>query len=121
MYIGKNQISKEEKEPALKGYAKVSFKDKEIEPRVYAECVMDKLRTTEPMDDTFIREQICTPAAEDINLVMLKYNIKVVDFQYLMQLVQQSLQHNGEKADAIKWGIDNKQRSLLDIHKALTE
>ena len=119
MYIGSNEIFKEEKDIPMKNYVKVSFKDKKTEPQVYAECVMDRLKTEEPMDDTFIREQICTPAAEDINLVMLKYNIKVLDFQHLITLVEESLKHNAKNANKIKWGIEEKQIKILDIHQVL--
>ena len=126
MYIGIYEISKEEKD--TKGFTKVFFKaiekdgEKiEVKDKTFADCLLGKLKTTEPTDASFVRTEVCTPAAEEINLIMLKYNIKISDFQHLVTLVQTSLQHNAVKADEVKWGISNDERTMLDIHKALTE
>jgi len=124
MYIGPNEILKETKD--VEGYTKISFKPvegdgekKEVIPQIFANGLLGVLKTKEPTDLNFVREQRCTPAAEEIIGVFLKHNIKLEEFQYLIGLVQASFNHNAGQAEEKLWGTPNEERTCLDIDKVL--
>lgn len=125
MYIGTDQILKEEKD--IEGYTKISFKpikkdgEKiEIEPQVFSDAILDELKTKEPMDLNYIRKVRCTPAVKEILVVLLKYNVQLKDeIEFILQKIASSLDNNYKHADEKVWGTSEFDRTMLDIHKII--
>lgn len=127
MYIGTEEILKEEKD--IEGYTKVSFKpikkdgEKiEIEPKVFSDVILNELKTKEPMDANYVRKIRCTPAVKEILAILLKYNVQLKDeIEVVLKKVASSLDNNYKHADEKVWGINEFDRTMLDIHKIIVK
>jgi len=125
MYIGENQILKEEKD--IEGFTKVSFKTIEkdgekidVESQVFSDLILDELKTKEPMDLNYIRKVRCTPPVKEILAILLKYNIGLKDeIEVVLKQVASSLDNNYLHADRKMWGKTEFDRTMLDVHKII--
>jgi len=125
MYIGTNEISKEEKD--IDGFTRIFFKsiekdgeNIEPEPQVFSDLILDELKTKEPMDLNYIRKIRCTPAVKEILEVLLRYNVQLKDeIEVVLQKVASSLDNNYKHADEKVWGINEFNRTMLDVHKVI--
>lgn len=124
MYIGFYEIKKEAKDKH--GYTKIYFKSiekegvkKDINPEIFADSVLKIVKTREPTDFNFVRNERCQLITKDILAVFLKYNIKISEIEYMVSLLQTSLQDSVDHADEKLWKVDSFNRTIMDVHNIL--
>ena len=119
MYIGVYEIVKETED---NGYTTVSYKPQgkdEVPDEVFFNEVLDKVKTKKPTDFNFIRDERCRMVEEKILEVLLKYNVKTSEIDYVSKLLVTSLQNSIDRADNKLWGNESHNRTLRHIEEVL--
>ena len=93
----------------------------DVPPMLFSSAIKDNLITEEPMDLTFIRSQIATPAVAEMLATLVKYAVSLEDMQFVVKTLNDSLGHSIKEADKNKWGNYEQQRTIAEIHLYLME
>lgn len=95
----------------------VTFKDGTSERMT--KKMLELSRTRESTDLTTLWDRQLGAVTQDILQVMLDWNIKLGQLDYLFNLLKSSLEHNNEKAGNILWGKATAERSMVDVDEVL--
>lgn len=113
-YIGPSEIqSVEDIELSGKKFKKVTYKEGGVEvlsDMMFNEIVKD---TSTSFED--LRNNRLYPVVNGILRVLLDWNIKVFELDYLLALTKTSVQMNEEAADEYLWKTDKFNKTMIDI------
>lgn len=83
---------------------------------------IELLKTEEPSNSTEVRKKKYQPALIEILQVLHKYNAKIVDLWYILDMIQLScMQNNNLAISKVFWVNDKDDITLEHIHKVLTQ
>jgi len=75
--------------------------------------------TKKPMDLTALWDKQLGAVTKDILQVLLDWDIKMEQLDYLFNLVKSSLEYNNKKAHEVLWGKELGKRTMSDVDKVL--
>lgn len=81
---------------------------------VYNACVTD-----EKSDLTSVRHKRISLVAADIMPILLKRNIYIADFEYLVAILTQTVNDSLQRAGNKLWGKEELDRTIGDVEKVL--
>lgn len=118
-YIGARKVREIEDIEEKDGFVVVTFDDgqkEELTKKMAIACL-----TPDPKDPSELREHYTKFIVQDILTILLAYDIKNIDFDYIQQVTKFSFEGWQEMAIAAKFGKDFKFVSMSQIQKALDE
>jgi len=83
------------------------------------EVMLSKIVTEKPLDATALRDARVKVVAGQVLDILTEYDIYLSEVEYLVSVLQNSLDISYLKAEEILW--KTKHKSLLDIHRVLGE
>ena len=86
----------------------------ELDIDIYNVSVTDK-----KSDLTALRHKRVTLIVADILVLLLKRNIKLSEFEYMVALLNQSINDSLQKSNQILWGNSEQDRTMEDVDKVL--
>lgn len=113
-YYGDKLIKSEKKE---KDSMILTLDDKTIEGislKMYKYAISKK-----KIDPSALRELRIQPVVKEVLKLLLEWDIKVTEFDYLMSLITTSLNENMKTANDRLWGNETINRKLSDVDKVL--
>jgi hypothetical protein len=123
-YYGPSEVEKTE--PVLpEGLVRIWLKDEGDEKKsiVISEKMVESVLTDEPTDLTALRDNRIKPVAKAIMQLMLDWNLRVDEIDYLFALVNASFNQNLMAANGMLWGkqADNSidERTTSDVDQVL--
>lgn len=127
MYIGKQEITKEES--LDNGLVKVTLKSDELdkletetEEVIYREDILKKLKTKEPNEDeTELRFDRCEPVIEQLLLVLLNNNVRLHDLTHIFTSVEGSIKQAQLKHERKHYGNNEYKRTIQQFSKEMYE
>lgn len=118
-YIGARKVREIEDIAEKEGFVTVTFEDgtkEELTKKMATACL-----TSEPKDASELREHYTKFIVQDILNILLAYDIKNIDFDFIQQMTKFSFEGWQEMAIAAKFGKDFKFVSMSQIQKALDD
>lgn len=116
MFIGEKEI--EGQIPSGDKNVFVTYKDGSSE--IITKLMYDASITEEPLDPSALRDHQMKPIIIGIISLLLEYDVKASDVQYITALVITSLQEWEVEADKKLWnGVGKRQIKISDIDKVL--
>ena len=113
MYIGAKEIESID-------WSVVQYKDGTSE--MLSEATIPLIQTEELSNSTEVRKKKYQPALIEILQVLHKYNAKIVDLWYILDMIQLScMQNNNLAISKVFWVNDKDDITLEHIHKVLTQ
>jgi hypothetical protein len=85
-----------------------------LSTKMLAEVVKEQ-----PQDLTELRNARCFPVVSDILKVLLNWNIKLSEIDFVNQRVIMSLEETHKKANAAIWGKELDEQTLQDVQNIL--
>ena len=86
----------------------------------FTQEMAEKIATEKTTDLTTLRDNFVKSVVEKMIVVLLEAEIQIVDIEFALAQVSNSLNMHLEKASEILWGKDLMKRNLADIQKILT-
>jgi hypothetical protein len=114
-YYGPNEV--ERMVPLGEKYTELVFKDGK--KAVISQQMEQEALTDEPIDLTALRDKRIKPVAKAVLGVMLDWNLKVSEIEFLFTLVATSFNENMKAATDKVWGVSELERSVLDVDNVL--
>lgn len=119
MFIGNKEIIEAQTAFSEDGKT-VNVEYSDMTRETMTKLMYDASLTKTPLDATDLRDHQMKPIVIGIISLLLDYNIKVTDVQYVSALVTTSLQEWEVEADKMKWGgLGKRQITISDIDKTL--
>jgi ribosomal protein L17 len=75
--------------------------------------------TNEPIDLTTLREKRLHPVVEAILSLLLEWDVKINEIEYIYTLVTTSFNENYKAASDKAWGIAEADRKVSDVDRVL--
>jgi hypothetical protein len=117
VYIGDKVINGESSEGD--GFVMVSFEDKTSE--TFGNEMFEAIKSNESCDASALRDKRVVFLAGKILELLLKYNMKLSEYEFLMMTIKGSLDENIRKSNEIVWGKMASEKTMLDIDNVLKE
>jgi hypothetical protein len=96
MYIAINEIDKEEK--LDENYTLVTYKPRVVEgneitaeAEIFYNPSLELVKTEEPKDFNFVRDEKCDPIIAEVLALLLKYNVKISELSHIFSQVIKSV------------------------------
>jgi hypothetical protein len=122
-WLGDKQIKfVEEREPSKGGVELVSVVFNDGSRQEYSKLMLEQEGVVTPQiqDLTEFRDKRILPIVKEVLKMLLKYNVKIEELDYLMQQAFTSVNMNLQKAEAIFWGVERLgQQTLVQVDDAL--
>ena len=118
-YIGNKEVDSHQIiSQSGKDLIEVTFKDGSKD--IFSPAMFDKIVTDHAVDATELRDLRIFPVIEEMLHVLLKWNIKVSEIDYIGSLIAGSLNENFKKADDYLWQEKpERERTMIDIENVL--
>ena len=119
MFIGKYEIESTEKQG--KDYVKDYYKQNTGAPEseIISTLLFKDLKTKKIGDLTELREKRCFPMIGELLQVLLKYNMKYDDLQFVLSRLEMSVKTNRIEAENILWGCQEENKDIVQTNVIL--
>jgi hypothetical protein len=122
-WLGDKQIKFiEEREPSKSGVELVSVVFNDGTRQEYSKLMLEQEGVVTPQiqDLTAFRDKRILPIVKEVLKMLLKYNVKIEELDYLMQQAFTSVNMNLQKAEANFWGVERLgQQTLVQVDDVL--
>lgn len=114
MYLGSKKIQATED---LGNRVLVKFKDGSQEE--LSKLMFEASKTSGPVDLTKLRDTRCHPVVEKIIAILLEWDVKMSEIDYILNLTASSLNMSQESASNLLWKKDKMERTVYDVEAVL--
>jgi len=122
-YLGPKEVlavvKLDNKTPLGNELVEVCYKDGTKE--ILSKLILEASITNKPTDLTTLRNLRIFPVVKELLNVLLKWNVKINEVEFIVEIVKASINDNMDKASSILWKKNIYERTTLDVDTILRE